>query len=185
MIEVEIKLPVNDKERIEQKLRQQGFEARELVKESDIYFNSEERDFNKSDEALRIRHIKNLSTGEDSSVLTYKGPKLDTVSMTRRELETGIEDAEICKEILVSLGYSKQFPVVKSRQHYCLDNMTACVDQVEGLGDFLELEVIVAGEKDKEAALIKIENVLNQLGHDMSETTRRSYLSMLQKKSVR
>lgn len=179
MIEVEIKLPVIDKEKIEQGLRQQGFELRESVKESDIYFNSQERDFNKSDEALRIRNIKNHASGKEESVITYKGPKIDNVSMTRLELETGIADAGILEEILRALGFTQRFPVIKERQYYSRDNMTACVDRVEGLGDFLELEVIIPSEEGRAEALARMEKVLGQLGHDMSETTRISYLSML------
>lgn len=185
MIEVEIKLPIADKEKTEQSLRQYGFELRKSVRESDLYFNYnnlEEKDFNKSDEALRIRNIKNLISGEEESVLTYKGPKIDKISMTRQELETGIADAGILEELLFALGFTQRFPVIKERHYYCMASMTACVDQVEGLGDYLELEVLVPAEKDRAEALNKIEKVLKQLGHEMRETTRISYLSMLQKK---
>ena len=35
--------------------------------------------------------------------------------------------------------------------------MTACVDQVTGLGDYLELEIIVETEAERESALQRIE----------------------------
>ncbi|MFQ9748889.1 MAG: class IV adenylate cyclase [Anaerobutyricum soehngenii] len=72
-----------------------------------------------------------------------KGRKLDTVSTTRKELETRIDDAETTREILISLGYKRLYPVTKLRQYYHKGMMTACVDQVEGLGSFLELEILV------------------------------------------
>ena len=49
--------------------------------------------------------------------------------------------------------------------------MTACVDQVTGLGDYLELEIIVETEAEREGALQRIENVLVSLGHSMKDTT--------------
>lgn len=182
MIEVEVKLPVFDRESTEQRLSFMGFVKGALVRETDIYYNSEIRDFRKSDEALRIRICENLQTDESKTVITYKGPKLDNISMTRKELETKVGDADVCGEILASVGFHPVFPVKKLRQYYHFETMTACVDQVEGLGDFLELEVIVPEEKDREEALSQIERLLEGMGRNMEETTRVSYLSMLQKK---
>ena len=60
-------------------------------------------------------------------------------------------------------------------------SVTACLDYVHGLGEFLELEVLVSSEEEKDAALTQIENILNSLGYQISDTVRTSYLSMLQK----
>ena len=133
MIEVEIKLPLFRRSITERALTDCGFKAGNLVKESDFYFTSDFHDFMKTDEALRIRTCENFTTRETTSFLTYKGAKLDTVSTTRKELETRIEDADIAREILISLGYKKLYPVTKLRQYYHKGRMTACVDQVESL----------------------------------------------------
>lgn len=183
MIEVEIKLPVCSRQSTEQKLVGLGFEEGHLVKESDIYFTSDARDFKKTDEALRIRRCENLTTGESAAVLTYKGAKIDKISMTRKELETGIEDADVCREILSSIGFRPFFPVNKCRQYYHYDHITACLDVVDNLGDFLELEVLVEEEKEREEALQQIEEILEKMGRSMAETIRTSYLSMLQQKN--
>ena len=95
MIEVEIKLPLFRRSITERALTDCGFKAGNLVKESDFYFTSDFHDFMKTDEALRIRTCENFTTRETTSFLTYKGAKLDTVSTTRKELETRIEDADI------------------------------------------------------------------------------------------
>ena len=57
--------------------------------------------------------------------------------------------------------------------------MTACVDQVEGLGSFLELEILVNTLEEKENALQSIEALLLDMGSSLRETTRKSYLAML------
>lgn len=169
------------REEVGQQLISLGFSEGELVKESDLYFNGEIHDFKKMDEALRIRKSENLTTGESKAVITYKGPKLDCVSMTRKELETGVENADVCREIFTSIGFQQFFPVHKFRQYYHSGHMTACLDQVKNLGEFLELEVIVPEEKDRENALQQIEYILEKMGRRMKETIRTSYLSMLQK----
>ena len=169
MIEVEIKLPLFRRSITERALTDCGFKAGNLVKESDFYFTSDFHDFMKTDEATR----------ETTSFLTYKGAKLDTVSTTRKELETRIEDADIAREILISLGYKKLYPVTKLRQYYHKGRITACVDQVESLGSFLELEILVDSPEQKESALQSIEALLLDMGSSLKETTRKSYLSML------
>ena len=88
MIEVEIKLPLFRRSVTERTLTAFGFKPGNLVKESDFYFTSDFHDFMKTDEALRIRTCDNFNTRETASFLTYKGAKLDTVSTTRKELET-------------------------------------------------------------------------------------------------
>jgi adenylate cyclase class 2 len=170
MIEVEIKLPLFRRSITERALTDCGFKAGNLVKESDFYFTSDFHDFMKTDEALRIRTCENFTTRETTSFLTYKGAKLDTVSTTRKELETRIEDADIAREILISLGYKKLYPVTKLRQYYHKGRMTACVDQVE---------ILVDSPEQKESALQSIEALLLDMGSSLKETTRKSYLSML------
>ncbi|MEE1085613.1 MAG: class IV adenylate cyclase [Schaedlerella sp.] len=182
MIEVEIKLPIKSRECVEAELQKLGFSSGNFMRESDIYFNSDNYDLRQKDMALRIRSCENLTTGESDAVMTYKGPKLDSISMTRKELETEVEDAKVCQEILKGIGFTKVYPVCKLRQYYHMEQITACVDEVEGLGEFLELEIIVAGEEEREEALERLEEILTKLGYGMEETTRSSYLSILQRK---
>ena len=61
-------------------------------------------------------------------------------------------------------------------------SITACVDAVTNLGDYLELEIIVDEEEKREAALDQLEQILHTLGYSMQDTTRTSYLSMFLKK---
>lgn len=181
MIEVEIKLPIKQRESVTANLEKMGFIKAGLVREEDVYFDNDFGQIRKNGEALRVRRIADLLTGEEETVITYKGRKMDQVSMSRRELETGIEDANVCIGILEALGFQIVEPkVIKTRQEYTLDQMHACVDTVENLGDFLELELVIAEEEGKEAALHEIEKVLQRLGYTIKDTVRNSYLSMLQ-----
>lgn len=181
MTEVEIKLPIKDRESIETELGRQGFCAGDLVKETDTYFDGEEQHIRKKGEALRIRRTENQTAVSCSSVITFKGQKEDSVSMTRKELETGIGDPDVCEEIFKALGLKPIRPVVKLRRYYHRGRMTACVDQVEALGDFLELEILVEDEDERVQALGEIEKMLEKLGYSLADTTTTSYLTMLQR----
>lgn len=135
----------------------------------DIYFNSPLRDFRESDEALRVR-IK-----DESIRLTYKGPKLDSETKSRRELTIVIDDAEAMMQILLSLGFVQSGEVIKSRTKYALGDVTFAVDDVSGLGLFLEMEI--AGEDDWPQKKKVLQDLMMRLG--LGESIRKSYLELL------
>ena len=65
-VEVEVKIKVDDFEDIEYKLLERGALLEEIVMQRDHYFQHPSKDFNKTDEALRIRE------DGDRFYLTYK-----------------------------------------------------------------------------------------------------------------
>lgn len=180
MIEVEIKLPIGSPEMAEQALLLMGFEEDTLLQETDIYFTSESRDIRKRGEALRVREVKDLNNGTTKAVMTFKGPKLDEVSMTREELETEIASLDTGKRLFEAIGFRPVQPLVKTRKVLRKGNMTACLDNVCDLGTFLELEYLAESEAERVPALHEMEHLLQELGCNMTDTTRTSYLSMLQ-----
>lgn len=194
MIEVEIKLPIDNPAETEEQLLELGFRKGKIIREVDTYFDSEIRPIRMNDEALRIRQIIPYEHSEERSserktFVTFKGKKLDSISMTRKELETNVEDSEIIKEMFHVLGFYETSPIVEKirrEYHQIVDKSTeinACVDSVRNLGDFLELEIVIEekeGGSGKEEALERIEETLERMGYSMKNTTRTSYLSMLQ-----
>ena len=73
-------------------------------------------------------------------------------------------------------------PAQRRMSEPCRREMTVCLDRVEGLGDFMELEILVESDEEREEAVRQMENVLRELGYEMRDTVRRSYLSMLEEK---
>lgn len=182
MIEVELKLPIRDAEAVREDLIKMGFGSDGQIREEDCYFDNERRQIRENGEALRVRKITDLLTERSETVITYKGRKLDRISMSRKELETEVADGEICMQILEALGFGAVPPmVVKERQILKRNRVTACVDQVKNLGPFLELEIVIREDESKDQALEQIEQILRELGYALEDTTRNSYLSMLQK----
>jgi adenylate cyclase class 2 len=104
--------------------------------------------------------------------------------MTRPEYESLIEGPDEIKMILKALGYEPVKPaVIKERTLYVKGSLSACLDRIEGLGDFLELE-IMTGTETKDAALSRLWEELEILGYDKDATTNVSYLTMLQLKEL-
>ena len=208
MIEVEIKLPANNLQEIKGILLQNGFVEEHHVREHDIYFYGE-RQIKARGEALRIREITDFISGKVLAQINFKGQKMDQQTMTRQELETELASAKIGVQLLSAIGFYPVAPeVIKDRQTLVCGDMTACLDQVTGLGEFLELEILVAEYEDKspiapllngeantsdesvrkeeaflrQQAMERIEATLQMLGYAVTDTVTTSYLSMLQKK---
>ena len=75
--------------------------------------------------------------------MTYKGPKQDSESHTRKEIELELKDPEATAELFKSLGYKPVFTVSKHREVYVRDsnlseamNSNTSTNEVEAnLGD--------------------------------------------------
>lgn len=154
-----------------------GFVPGETVRETDLYFNGGDRDFRRTDEALRLRRVS--SGREENVLLTYKGPKEDPRSNTRREYETTAGDPDTLRAILGALGFQPVFTVDKERRTYLRDGVTACLDQVEGLGSYLELERLLPDSGDRDAAVDGLLALLEDLGVSRRALEHRSYLELL------
>jgi adenylate cyclase class 2 len=178
MLEIEMKFPVADFAPIKAILGQWRARPDEVVDEADHYFNAPDRDFAQTDEALRLRRI-----GAGNTV-TYKGPKQAGPAKTRTEIEVSLESGaeagdRFCR-LLTHLGYRAVAIVHKKRLVFHFAKMgfplQICLDDVEKLGRFVEVE-IVAAEEDKNQAQEVLQQVTADLGLENSE--RRSYLEMV------
>ena len=135
-------------------------------------------DFAKSDEALRIRTTKE---NDDTNIfITYKGPKIDSKSKTREEIEIGIENSEKCSKIFQHLGFTKVRAVKKNRQYYNYKNFEISLDDIEGLDPYMEIEIALEDGSDYSEAQEKIFDLFKELGINEG-FERTSYLELLEK----
>ncbi len=165
MLEIEVKARIPDEEGLK-RLERYVAEWESLPKrhQCDTYFSHPCRDFAKSDEALRIRRQ------DGNTYLTYKGPKRDDFSKTRKEIE--VKASEGVSGLLESLGFSEVKTVYKTRRPFRKGSIMLFLDEVEGLGSFVEMESL-SGED------VSAEDLLDIL-HDMDlESETRSYLELL------
>ena len=174
MIEIEIKVKIDNKDEIIEKLKKLGFKFIKKKFQEDIYFNGSNRDFKKTDEALRIRD------DNGTFFITYKGPKLDNVSKTREEIEVKIEDKEKMRLILKKLGFKEVPPIRKIREIYKRGDIIASIDNVEGLGIFLELEKSISDSEitKKDEILNELLDLLKSLNISKDKIIRKSYLEL-------
>jgi adenylate cyclase class 2 len=171
MFEVEIKARARV-EPLEAELKRRGAVFEKVARQADIYYNAPDHDFGVTDEAVRLRRQGS------KTFLTYKGPKLDAKSKTRKEVEVEVSDFEKMQDILLSLGFRKTLDVVKERRMYQYRGAEVCLDRIEGLGDFVELELQAESTDDITAKRDALIALLRTLGVE-GELIRESYLEML------
>lgn len=183
--EVELKFRLADAAAVVQRLEARGARFGPPLDQVDRYFAHPARDFAATDEALRLRWV-----GDDVSI-TWKGPRIDAATKTRLEIELPIaavaaEDAAggatlaRWTDLLERLGFRPVREVAKRRRTARVPGdgpvIEACLDDVAGLGSFLELE-IAAAAAEVDAARARIEALARDLGCQVPE--RRSYLELL------
>lgn len=181
MIEVEVKAKINDFKEMEEKLSEIGAAKTKKEFQEDIYFNSPVVDFAETDEALRIR-----TTTEDDNTnifITYKGPKIDKESKTRREIEMGIDEAQKCSDIFEAIGFKKVRAVRKNRQYYAYENFEISLDDIEGLDPYMEIEIALNDGEDYSEAQNSIFELFEKLGIT-NGFERTSYLELLENLNI-
>jgi len=174
MLEVELKLRAR-LDLVREKLLEKGARLLERGEEEDLYFRSPIRDFSETDEALRLR------LRGSKCALTYKGPRLDALSKTREEIEVEVGDWRSMKEILRRLGFTEIGRVRKRRETYQFKGFLICLDEVQGLGEFIEVEAKAEG--DYKALMGETLTLLEDLGVK-GPLIRESYLEMLLKEGL-
>ncbi len=177
--EVEQKYPVADHQQVQGRLSALGAVRGPCQTQIDTYYAHPQRDFAETDEALRIRRI------DQANCMTYKGPKLDSTTKTRQEIELtiagGPAGAAAGEAMWQALGFRRVAEVTKQRQLYHLDRggmpIELACDQVQGVGNFVELEIVVDDPAELDRARQALADLARALHLDAVE--RRSYLELL------
>jgi len=177
MYEVELKVRA-DHDAVRERLLDLDATHEGAVTQTDTYYDAPHRDFAETDEALRIRTIEPAEGGETSSRVTYKGPLVEAASKTREEIETAAPDPVAFEAIFEHLGFEPAATVRKERDRYAIDGYHVVLDDVDGLGEFVEVEA----EAEK-AALEQVRDgareALERLDLEPDSQLRTSYLGML------
>jgi len=176
--EVEQKYPVDGFGAVEAKLVELGATVSAPHEELDLYVNHPVRDFAETDEALRIRRKGG------KTLITYKGPKIDTTTKTRREIELPLgeqpETPDQWRELLEVLSFVAVAEVRKARRKADVawdgQTVTLTLDDVHDVGTFVELE-IESDEEGVERAKSQLAALADELG--LGDSERRSYLELL------
>ncbi|MES2994825.1 MAG: class IV adenylate cyclase [Patescibacteria group bacterium] len=165
MREIEVKARVSEPAKLIEKLEALGCVFTDPVSQEDIIFVREPG--SSVDEYLENHHFLRLRTlGDGRTIFTAKhNPSRkhfgDTVTT---EHETEIASRDIMADIILMLGFTEAVRVTKHRRTAKLDEFEICLDELPGIGSFIEVERCVADDSEHDAIVASMHALLSELG---------------------
>lgn len=158
-IEIEAKIKVDDLTVVADTLRALGATPGDRVVHIDTFYDHPAPLVIRKGAALRLRC--EIIGNNETTILTYKGPKQKGRFKNRQEIEFKTDDLFATVGILGQLGFRKKLVIEKRRAFWKLDNCAVCLDELPLLGTFVEVE-----GPDENAVAAVLEKIgLDAAGH--------------------
>ena len=114
---------------------------------------------------MRVRDVLNPETGElQRSLMTLKVE--GQTKLVSDEYEFAVDDGNAARQMLTALGWQEIVTVDKVRLESKTENYTICIDEVAGLGLFIEMEVLTEDSADVKNIQQQMRNFLKSLDID-------------------
>ena len=166
MREIETKYRVRDLDTLLTALEAAGVKPAEAVLQDDQAYASKGWDASMGKVGHTFARLRTLD-GE-THVFTTKTPLAN--SMECVEFETTIANREQMHGAIMAMGFEPTVRIVKHRRTGEAGRIGVCVDLVEGLGAFLELELMVDDDRDGPAAQSELDEWARGLGVELERT---------------
>jgi adenylate cyclase class 2 len=139
-IEVEAKMKVADIEPVRRRLEIVGAERRGVVLETNTFFDTEDRSLLARDQGLRLRHTRDVHSGQEQATITFKGPRQHGTLKSREERELIVGSPKDAMALLEALGFRRVLTFQKRRESWTLRDCQVELDELPYLGEFVEIE---------------------------------------------
>lgn len=167
--EIEIKCRLRDKTATLSALENLGIKLSEPNKQHDVvYAWPGVKDNAPGSVWLRIR-----TENDKKHIFTLK--KQHIGSLDSIEHETEVKDAGELEAIIKEMGYELYSDLTKIRQKSKFEDIEICVDEVPGLGFFIEAELIMKNDSDHDEAVTRLWQFFDSLGLDRADEEHEGY----------
>jgi adenylate cyclase, class 2 len=129
------------------------------------------------DSKLGVSFVR-LRTVGGRHFFALKRPTLNAQSCL--EYETELADREQMHQAIRRMGFSPTVRVAKIRRSGKLGEIAVCVDELDGVGTFLELERLVSAEESAAAVQDELASFVTELGVE-AERTEETYDTLVQR----
>jgi len=157
MIEVEIRAKVNNFEKIRNELKKLNAEFIKQEKQADYIFGRA-KDLDSEHKILEGHFVARIREKGDKRLLEFKEINRNGVGM---EFSSSLSSIESGFNFLQKLDFEKSFSIIKNLESYKYQDFEICLDDVEQLGFFIEIEHSSKEDGDKTEALKKCQDLLN------------------------
>lgn len=157
MIEVEIRAKVVDLGQVKNELQKIGVEFVKQEKQTDHIFGRE-KDLDGEHKIIEGRFVARIREKGEKKLIEFKEINRNGVGM---EFSSPLANTESGFNFLAKLDFNKSFSIVKNREIYKYQNFEICLDNVEQLGCFIEIECSSHDNGDKSEEIKKCQNLMN------------------------
>ena len=169
-VEIEAKMAVENLDSVRARLTELNAKRLGEYLETNIFFDQEDRSLLAADKGLRLRVKHDMDSGEDSHILTFKGPRHPGPLKSREEIELMVEGRAEAVKLLECLGYCQMLSFEKRRESFSLESCEVELDELPLLGTYVEVE------GPSEDAVMRVRQLL---GLSDRPLIRAGYVSML------
>ena len=114
---------------------------------------------------MRVRDVLDPETGElQRSLMTLKIER--QAKLVSDEYEFAVDNGDMARQMLTALGWQEVVTVDKVRLESKTEDYTICVDEVAGLGLFIELEVLAEDDANTDNIQQQMYSFLKSLNID-------------------
>ncbi len=171
-MEIELRFKVKNLKLIENKLINLKAKFIKNKKQIDKYFG-EINLYKKINYSFLLR----IRQEGDKVFLTYKGDNFKKAGVWQ-EYDFLIKDSKKAELMIKDMGFDEVITVNKIRKEYSLNSLNICLDEIEGLGQFIEIEYLSESSNSKK----KHFDLIKRLGIEKNEIIHKGYVTMLLEK---
>lgn len=173
MREIELKFKVDDLDKFIEKLKSLGCEVSDVINQKDTIYVE---DLSNTESVagsmwLRVRKVN------DKIEMNLK--KQASKKSESQEIEFGVDDYEKANSFLKTLGYNEWVRVNKKRRYSKYLNANICIDEVERLGSFVEIEYLISEDDHKTNYEDELLKIAEELWIDTSKQVNSHYDTMI------
>jgi adenylate cyclase, class 2 len=171
MKEIEVKAYIKNKSKVLEKLNSLGLVFSEPIRQIDTVYTripaKTVEEYLKNDHFVRIRE-----KSDGKYIFTVKRP-LSKMVLDKLEYETEVKDVSELEHALLLMGYQIANKIIKTRSISQYKEIEICLDDVEGMGSFIELEKVT--EEDSSVIRKELNEFLALLEIPLSEEVHKGY----------
>lgn len=172
MREIEIKIRTKKLKEVEQKLAERGCKLSAPIHQHDLVY-SPRGAVNQWEQAKEGDIVLRIRRQGDRAIFTLKQQR--TNELDNIEIETDVSDPDALHRALLLMGCSPIVEVKKARRKGNFDGYEICLDEVEQLGTFVELEKLTGDNADVAQVSEELFQVLESLGLSRQDQETRGY----------
>lgn len=172
MREIELKFKVENLEELIKRLEKKGCNISPIKIQYDTIYVSDINNTESTEGSVWLRVRKE----NDKIELNYK--KQSSKKMESEEIEFEVSSYELANKFLKALGYTPWVEVNKKRRYSKYKEYNICIDEVERLGSFIELEILVEEKDNKDYEMILLKTA-EELGINVNNRINSHYDTMI------